>query len=252
MEENVFDLVQKDLTPFKQLTALGLPNCSIVLREGRTRCRTRTRTVFIETLSSFQCLVKLDLSENSFAGCLGEVLDALHCPLVYLKLRRCDILNADMQHLSRSRHAKSLQYLNVGRVCGLFPDDDIAVTSPCLVNCLRRFSQLRIVHLEQNLIKDSLCLDLCLTIEHHWPWLQAINLSGNLLSPSKCCEVVTSCARARRVEYVKLPHAHNMHTIYDESVARATFIKQLEDTAKANQKPQLKIHIESVSFSIFG
>ena len=253
LEDNVFYLVQKDLTPFKYLTSLGLSNCNVALREGRTRGRTRTRKAFIETLSSFEQLVKLDLSENSLAGCLGEVLESLARPLEYLKLKRCDIVDADMESLARSKHAKSLKYLNVARVCGLFMLDDFAVTPACLVNCLKDFSALRVLHAQQNQLGDAHAADLCSTIERAWPHVKAINLADNVLARNKCYDVVRSCALAPSVEYVKLPHAaQNMMGLHDHNSDKETFLKSLEAKAKANGKPQLKIEVLSVSFAFIG
>ena len=252
LEDNVFFLVQKDLTPFANLTALGLPNCNVALREGRTRTRTRTRNLFTQTLASFQHLVKLDLQQNSFAGCLSELLDALRCPLEYLNLKDCDLFDVDIDYLAKSRHAKSLQYVNLSRICGLFPDDQFAVTSTCLVQSLQYFTNVRILHLHQNQIGDARASDLCRAIQTHMRFLKAIDLSDNVLNRDACFAIAKACACANSVEFIKLPHAHNLMEHAQANSDRAAYLNSLDAIVKNNGKPNIRIEVLSLAFAIFG
>ena len=134
LEDNVFFIIYQDLSPFNSISGLGLQNCNIALQEGRTRRRTQTRHQFTSMLRGFPHLTRLDISQNSFAGCLPEILDALHQPLQYLNVRECDLVDTDIQYLANSRHAKSLRQINMSRICGLFPEDDFAVSTGVLVS----------------------------------------------------------------------------------------------------------------------
>ena len=249
----MFFIVHKDLAAYTNIQALGIPNCNIALQEGRTRIRTRTRFQLTSTLAGFPYLTRLDLTQNTFAGCLQEVLESLHLPLEYLNLKDCDLFDVDMDYLASSKHARSLKYLNVSHICGLFPDDDFAVTSSCLVRNLKYFTNISVIQLQQNQIGDSKCNEICETISKHWKNIKGVNFADNVFNQESCFKIVRAASKAKLLQMMKLPHVHNLldHNNQLEQ-NRTEFLNKLEEILKGCQRPDIEVEVLSLAFAVIG
>ena len=208
LEDNLFFITIPNLEGLDKMKALAFPNCNIMLQEGRTRCRTATRIQFTNLLSRFNQLTRLDLSQNSFAGCLREVLDALSCPLQYLSLCECDLIDQDIIELAKSKHSASLRHLDLSRICGLVPGDLFAVSTVTLLQNLRHFTQLTVVQLRQNQITDSGVDQLCHLLTEHWHKLKSFDITENIISGDSVLHIVQACS-CTGIQHLRLPHLHN-------------------------------------------
>ncbi|KAK2160187.1 hypothetical protein LSH36_138g02015 [Paralvinella palmiformis] len=252
LEDNVFFVTCQDLEAFNNMTALAFPNCNIMLQEGRTRCRTSTRVQFTNMLSHFSQLTRLDLSQNSFAGCLREVLDALVCPLKYLSLRECDLIDRDIIELARSRHSTSLRHLDLSRICGLIPDDPFAVSTVMLLRNMRYFSSLSVVHLQQNQITDSNVDQLCQLLTEHWHKLKSFNITQNILSGDSVLRIVQVCSRTS-IHHLRLPYLHNFLENFDIfQNACEDFSRQVKDVLKRCGRSDVEVQVCGLPYAVFG
>ena len=253
LEENVFFIVHKDIKPYPSISCLSLKNCSISLQEGMTRRRTMARNQFTNTLAAYPYLTRLDLSQNCFAGVFDEIGDALKQNLVYLNIRECDLIDRDVEYLANSRHAKSLRHLNISRVCGLFPDDDFAVSSRVLVDCLKNFSNITVIHLQQNQMTDQRSAGLCDVIRNHWPRLKCLNILDNIFSTEAVITIVQACAEVPSVQVLKLPYAHNMlQGVALMSTGRAQFEQRVRRELKSLGRDDINVEISNLAYAILA
>ncbi|ELU08994.1 hypothetical protein CAPTEDRAFT_228081 [Capitella teleta] len=253
LEDNVFFITSQDLQVFSQLKGFAVPNCNVMLQAGRTRRRTSVRRLFTQTLSSFSHLVRLDLSQNCFAGCLPEILDALFLPLEYLCLRECDLLDSDMQYLSTSRHASSIKQLNVSKICGLFPEDSFAVETGILVRCLQKFTAIQVLHMQQNQITDPKIIQVCSAIRSHWPELKALNISDNIFSSESALHIVEASVERPTMQNLKIPYSHNLfEAINLMENGRQQFSRRVAAILDRNRRSDINVEVFSVAYAVLA
>ena len=215
----MFNAMCNILYRFTNVSCLSLQDCNISLEAGRTRRCTNTRVKLCSLLRTFTQLNRLDLSDNSLAGCLSEVLDILQTPLQYLSLQNCDILDSDVIALSQSKHAGSLRELNLTKVCGLFTDDRFAVTPHTLIRILadKCFAMLTMVTLTQNQLTDAHVDILCAGLRQGcWNRLRAFDISGNMLTANAVLSVVHACCvkgpglSTPELQCLHVPYTHTL------------------------------------------
>lgn len=224
-----------------------------MLQAGRTRRRTSVRRQFTQTLASFTHLIRLDLSQNCFAGCLPEILDALVQPLQYLCLRECDLLDSDMLYLSNSRHAATIKQLNVSKICGLFPEDSFAVETGTLVRCLKNFHALQILHMQQNQITDPKIPDICTCIRTHWPYLKALNISDNIFSADCAIRIVEACVERPSMQSLKIPYSHNLfEAINLMENLRLQFSRRVGSILELHSRKDIDVEVYSVAYAVLA
>ena len=253
LEDNVFFITSHDLHVFEGLKGLAVPNCNIMLQEGRTRRRTSVRRQFTHTLSSFTNLIRLDLSQNCFAGCLPEILDALLQPLEYLCLRECDLLDTDMQYLSTCKHSASIKQLNVSKICGLFPEDSFAVDTGILVSCLKNFSALQVLHMQQNQITDPKIGDVCLAIRSHWHHLKGLNISDNIFTAESALKIVEACVERPSMQHLRVPYSHNLFDAINlMENGRQEFARRVGTVLERHHRTDLEVEVFSLAYAVFA
>ena len=252
LEDNVFFITCHDLQAFSNIESLAFPNCNIMLQEGRTRRRTSARHQFTGMLGQFHQLTRLDLSQNSFSGCLREVLEALPCPLVYLSLRECDLNDHDIIDLAQSKHSASLRQLELSRICGLFPDDTFAVSTATLLSNLKVFNNLTIIHLQQNQITDSRVNELCDLITGDWHQLKSLNIMENVLSKDSVLRIVRTCAQTS-IHHLRIPYTHNFlenFEIFEN--ARQEFASVVAGVLKDCGRSDVEVEVCGLPYALFG
>jgi Ran GTPase-activating protein (RanGAP) involved in mRNA processing and transport len=253
LEENVFLRACQNLHSFSHIQGFAVPNCNVMLLAGRTRRRTAVRRLFTETLSAFTQLVRLDLSQNCFAGCLPEILDALPRPLEYLCLRECDLLDSDIHYLSTSRHAASIKQLNVSKICGLFPEDNFAVETGVLVRCLQKFTSLQILHMQQNQITDSKIAQVCQSICSDWSHLKALNISDNIFSSESALRIVEACVHCSSLQNLKIPYSHNLFdAINMMENGRQQFSRRVREILERNKRTDIDVEVFCVAYAVLA
>ena len=252
LEDDVFALMSPNLRQLKDIRALILLNCNICLQEGRTRLRTSARGSLTSLLSSFPGLRRLDLSQNSFAGVLSEILDSLAEPLDYLSLRECDLFDRDMESLANSRHAESLREINLSKICGLFPDDGFAVTTAALVRSLNKFPNLTVVTLAQNQITNPKMTELCKTIAH-WRRLRSLNIAGNILSEDPVLDLIRTCTKLPDMQYLYVPYSHNLlEAINVMEHGRRDFQERIDAILQQSRRTDIKVDIAGLAYAVFA
>ena len=254
LEDSVFFATSSSIHRFEHLVSLALLNCNICLQEGRTRSRTAARTQVTELLSALPNLRRLDLSQNSFAGCLSEILDSCCQPLDFLALNDTDLSNCDMDALAASRHASSIRELNLSRICGLFPEDAFAVKTMKLVETLKHFPNLTVLWVAQNQILDSHVESLCQSLQNNLKRLKALHLADNLLSPEAALKVVRASSKIASLQFVHVAFAENLLNMALQATERgpAAFQKKVEEILKGANRTNLVVNITSLSYAVFG
>ncbi len=249
----MFFLFCQDLHPFVTIRSLGLPNCNIMLQQGRTRRRTSARVQLTTTLEKFPHLVRLDLSHNSFSGCLREVLDALSCPLQFLSLRDCDLLDQDLVDLTESKHAASLRQLDLSKICGLFPDDNFAISTSTLVRALKKFPSMTTINLQQNQITNARIEELCQTMRNHWPKIKGLNLQDNIIEPDSVLKVVRCVCAIPSFQVLKIPYAHNMlNAEMLMETARMEFVRTVDEILTGCGRTSIEVEVQGMAYAVFG
>lgn len=160
--------------------------------------------------------------------------------------------DSDVAYLAASRHARSLRHLNVSRVCGLFPDDDFAVSTSALLAALPCFGQLSVIHLQQNQLTDTRCAALCSAVRH-WTTLQSLNLADNILGTDSVVALIQQCARVPSVRTLRLPYAHNMLEGANLlAVARRQFEARVRRELKLLGREDIEVDIHNLAYAILA
>ena len=256
LEDSVFFATSSSIHVFDHLTALALLNCNICLQEGRTRRRTAARTQITDLLSALPHLRRLDLSQNSFSGCLAELLDSCQRPLDFLALNDSDLANCDMDALVSSQHAASLRELNLSRVCGLFPDDAFAVKTSKLIETLRHFPQLTVLWICQNQILESHVESLGKVLQKDLLRLRALHLTDNPLTPEAAFRLVRACIRVASLQFLHIAFTENLVHMALQAVQHGpnAFEKQVKEILKVANRVDMVVKITSMSYfgAVFG
>ena len=209
-----------------------MPHCGLKLRTGSTRQRTRLRHQFIQLLSGFRQLRRLDLEDNYFPGCLEELLSALHKPLDFLSLNRCVIDADDLNYLSTSMHASSLKVIDLSYICGPVGSDDIQ--PEFLLECLPKFRNVNHLLITSNYISDA---DKLSSILHSLPNLIHLNAVSNLLSASSCLTVFEACACILSMRSIILAPAEK----FDNELAVRAFKRQVAHILRSHNRKNILI-----------
>ena len=258
LEGNVFNAMCNILHRFTNVSRLSLQDCNISLEAGRTRRCTNTRVRLCSLLSTFKYLTRLDLSENSLAGCLGEVLNGLEMPLQYLSLRNCDIFDSDVTALSESKHANSLRELNLTKVCGLFAYDRFAVTPQTLIKSLtsRQFPMLTVVTLVHNQLTDAHMHTLCVALRAGcWHKLRMLNISDNMLTADAVLQVVHACCvngaglSTPELQCLHVPYTHTLLDVAEH--ARHNFALRIYQVLKESGRDDVMVYVTTSTYAVF-
>lgn len=253
LEDNLFFITNDTLHKFQNLSSLALLNCNINLQEGRTRRRTSARRQVTSLLSCYPHLIRLDLSQNSFAGCLSELLDALQNPLEFLSLRECDLSDCDIEYLVQSRHARSLKELNVAKICGLFPEDSFAVSTGALMKCIPKLNNLHVLSLSQNQITDSKLDQLTATLPASMPKLQKLYMADNIVSAEPVLRFIKVCTRIRPLRYIHVPYSHNLlEALNMMEAGHQQFRGQIKDLLKQQRREDIQVEVAGLAYAIFA
>lgn len=189
------------------ITVLGLRNCNISLRCGKTRGRTVLRGRVTTLFAGFPNLMRLDLSGNTIAGCLRELLNAVARPLEYLGVAGCNLLDADLDGIATSRHAASLRELDVTRVCGYLDHERDTVRSAALLRCVYRLTYIMVLRLAGNHLTNSSIDGLCVTLNGNWLTLKSLIVVDNPISPQSVLRLVLAAVRCPILQHVAVPYA---------------------------------------------
>lgn len=253
LEEGVFFIVSADLHKFTNLRALDLSDCNVYLQEGCTRSRTYWRSKMSQTLHCFKHLVKLDLSFNYLLGCLGELLDALNCPLEYLSLRGCDLNEHDLDCLSNSKHAPKLRELNLSKVCqfSIFENDHISPVY--LLKSVKHFTSVCILNLAQNNIPDSSVTEFCDTIKVYLKELKSLDLAKNILTDEHLMDLTRTVAGVKSMQLFRLTWGNiledgHLVIINDNGV---NMKKKLSDILCSLGRSDIIIDLVQLTYTIF-
>ncbi|KAL4217710.1 negative regulation of toll-like receptor signaling pathway [Mactra antiquata] len=220
LEEDMLLGIQNDLTNFTNLHSLDLQNCELYLKEGKTRNCTKTRKTLCDLLSSFNHLQRLDISRIYLYGCLGEILDALRKPLVYLGVRFCDLKKDDIDSLVSSKHSSSLRELNLSGICKweLFNDKDLPIN---LLKALQHFPNISVLDISDNNFLDSDTEELCEILSHKLPRLRGLDISENLLKWENLLKLVKACCSVSTMQLIKLTCIEGLElSVFDDVIQR--------------------------------
>lgn len=254
LEEGIFFMVSPNLKKFSRLRSLDLQDCNIYLQEGKTRSRTIGRAIM--TLSCFENLVRLDLSFNYLLGCLGEILDALKLPLEFLSLRNCDLNEDDLECLANSKHALSLQELNLSKICQFSIYDNDRISSNNLFKVVFCFKNVKLLNLAQNHFQDSSIPSFCEKLPQNLKKLQYLDIAGNVLTEDSTLQICKALAKVKTFQWFRLTCSNNL---LDEALGHLN--QAHENAVQAKQRicgllsalGRTDIHIEIVklSYAIF-
>lgn len=256
LEEGIFFMVSPNLKKFSRLRSLDLQDCNIYLQEGKTRSRTIGRAIMVRTLSCFENLVRLDLSFNYLLGCLGEILDALKLPLEFLSLRNCDLNEDDLECLANSKHALSLQELNLSKICQFSIYDNDRISSNNLFKVVFCFKNVKLLNLAQNHFQDSSIPSFCEKLPQNLKKLQYLDIAGNVLTEDSTLQICKALAKVKTFQWFRLTCSNNL---LDEALGHLN--QAHENAVQAKQRicgllsalGRTDIHIEIVklSYAIF-
>lgn len=249
-------MVSPNLKKFSRLRSLDLQDCNIYLQEGKTRSRTIGRAIMVRTLSCFENLVRLDLSFNYLLGCLGEILDALKLPLEFLSLRNCDLNEDDLECLAISKHALSLQELNLSKICQFSIYDNDRISSNNLFKVVFCFKNVKLLNLAQNHFQDSSIPSFCEKLPQNLKKLQYLDIAGNVLTEDSTLQICKALAKVKTFQWFRLTCSNNL---LDEALGHLN--QAHENAVQAKQRicgllsalGRTDIHIEIVklSYAIF-
>ena len=106
-EESIRDIIPL-IGQLRNLRALDL-SCNLI----DYRQNEATTRQIAHTLGSLDHLHRVDLSGSPLGGSLATLLGPLRCPLQYLSLHSCGLLDTDLLYLAGSRHAASVEHLDL-------------------------------------------------------------------------------------------------------------------------------------------
>lgn len=256
LEEGIFFMVSPNLKKFSRLRSLDLQDCNIYLQEGKTRSRTIGRAIMVRTLSCFENLVRLDLSFNYLLGCLGEILDALKLPLEFLSLRNCDLNEDDLECLANSKHALSLQELNLSKICQFSIYDNDRISSNNLFKVVFCFKNVKLLNLAQNHFQDSSIPSFCEKLPQNLKKLQYLDIAGNVLTEDSTLQICKALAKVKTFQWFRLTCSNNL---LDEALGHLNQAHENAVQAKlricgllsALGRTDIHIEIVKLSYAIF-
>ena len=210
LEEGIFFIISDDLRKFQNLRCLDMEDCNIYLQPGRTRSQTAGRMKFVQLLSSFSCLQRLDVSYNYLLGCLGELLEALRHPLEFLSVRGCDLNEDDLEALASSKHCLSLRELNLSKLCQFSIYNNDRISPAFLLRIIPRFRNLGILNLAQNYLSDASIPDFCSSLAADLTNLAYLDIAGNVLTEENITLFVKTVGKIKSFQRFRVTCSNNL------------------------------------------
>ncbi|KAL5013654.1 hypothetical protein ScPMuIL_007924 [Solemya velum] len=250
LDEGVFLRISQELRKFTRLRALDIQDCNIYLQEGITRRRTSVRLQMINTLACFSSLVRLDIGFNYLLGCLGELLDALVCPLEYLSVCGCDLNEKDLENLVQSKHAQSLRELNLGKLCQYSVYTVDRISPNYLIGITKHFTNLVALRLQRNNLPNSVIPGLCDILTNHLIRLKGLDISRNIFSDVSHMQLVRACAQMKTIQKLRLTCFHSLAEEILNPGNHVNMQQQLMQLLNTLGRPDIKLDLVRFSFAI--
>ncbi|KAK3584384.1 hypothetical protein CHS0354_001718 [Potamilus streckersoni] len=251
LEEGIFFLIAQDIKKYTSIRSLDLSDCNIYLQMGKTRNRTSSRVKFMSTLSSLENLVRLDLSFNYLLGCLGELLDSLHRPLEFLSIRGCDLNEADLTALAKSKHGTSLRELNLSKLCQFSIYDSDKISPAFLLKITAYFPNLTLLNLSQNHLPDAYIPEFCDILVKKLTGLKGLDIAGNIMTDQSQIEVTRACARISSMQWLRMTCFNNLGEDGLLMLRDADNKQRFLDLLKSLGRSDIYVEVVRLSFAIF-
>ncbi|XP_038064224.1 leucine-rich repeat-containing protein 14-like [Patiria miniata] len=184
LEEQGLSAVLPSMVKFLNLQALSLSYNLISTIKDQT-----VVPMAAEAFSNLKHLRRLSLSHNALTGSLRTLLESLHQPLQALYLCECKLSSPDLSYLANSRHAKTLQELDLGF-------NSLKHEALSLEKLLNEAGHtLQYLSLDNTRLNLTGCpVKLWKRLSHRLPTLIALSMRGNDFSPENQVTILKDLA----------------------------------------------------------